>query len=648
VRYLHYLTLGSFILFGAAACQSGSPSANPADDDDATTSGSGGNSGGAGVGAGQSNGVGGSASSAVVINELMFDPNAVADELGEWLELYNPGDSAIDLTGWTLRDESSNVHVIDDAVSIAPGQYLVLGRNGSVNNGDYEADYVYGEDFKLSNGGDAVILEDHDGKQIDSVAYDVVDPWPTPSHGVSFELSDPMFDNSAGASWQLAVLAYGDGDRGTPGAANGGEVNTGFTIDDDVVSWHNPSLQASMHFAPLDDLESQVLEQLATATSHVRLAFFNVRLPAVRDLLAQQVDSGLDVHVVLDKKQQDETYNTMGEDLTALGVPVTLVENSSATDATMHHKFAIIDGELIMTGSANYSYTALNISDEDLLTMRNPDLADRYLEEFDELLVGGNDDSAAYPGNPPMQVWMGPEDSLRNIVTAEIDAAQSTAFVAMFDMNLTDVIDALLDAKERGVTVAVVLDQVQADEEDADADETLAAAGIPVLLAHNTTSNYAEMHSKFLVVDHQRVVTGSYNWTNLGSFYNDESIVVIDDAQLAARTEGKFADLITAYGGSASAMGLTTGMQEVSFSLGNVTLDNGVFITIESIGDGPFSQPEQLSGTELTASIAAGTRITYRYKVNDSSGPLLQEAATHSFTVPFSSGPFTVQDAFIK
>lgn len=600
---------------------------------------------GGAVGSGGSAGSGGN-TGGVVINEIMFDSKAVSDELGEWIELYNPGDAAVDLSGWTLRDQGSNTHTIG-SLSIAAGQYLVLGRNGSSANGNYDADYVYGEDFKLSNDGDAVVVEDGDGNTIDSVTYGVSAPWPLKTAGVSFELSTETADTSDGANWQLAVQAYGDGDLGTPGMPNGGAVEEGYTIDD-AVSWHQPALETSLHFAPLDDLESIVLEQLATAKTQVRMAFFNVRLPAVKNLLIQHLNNGVDVHVILDKKQQDLSYNTMGEELAAAGVPVTMVENTSAENATMHNKFTVIDGELVMMGSANYSYTALNISDEDLVTMKSSDLAGRYLEEFDEILVGGDEDSDAYPADTPIQAWMGPEDGLRNHVIDQLDAAQSTAVVAMFDVNTNDIRDALIDAHGRGVNVAIVLDQVQADEVDALTDEQLTEAGIPVLLAENTASNAAEMHSKFLVVDHQTVVMGSFNWTNLGSFYNDESIVVIDDAHLAARVEGKFADLLSEYGGSASEMGLATGDQTVSFSLTNVTIDPDVHITIESIGGGPFATPVKLTGTSLDAVIEAGTRVTYRYKIHNTNGPLLQESGTHAFTVPFASGPFQVTDAFLK
>jgi phosphatidylserine/phosphatidylglycerophosphate/cardiolipin synthase-like enzyme len=648
-RDLGWLGL-SLWLVSSAALSCGGDETTPIN----TASGSGGSGGTGGTGAGGAGGDGASAGSGgtatgpdVVINEIMANPNAVLDDAGEWVELFNAGDGSADLEGWTLRDGGSNSHTIGSALVVAPGGYVVLARNGDAqSNGGVAADYAYGEDFTLANAGDSVILEDDSASLVDSVAYGVAAPWPINTPGISIELDSPTLDNAAGASWSLAVLPYGDGDLGTPGGPNGGSL-TGYTVDNTVLSWHQPTLSASVHFAPLDSMEDHVFAQLAQATTSIRLAFFNIRLPGVKTLLDQKVTAGLDVHVLLDHKQQAQSYNTMADELTQLGVPVTLIENTLAVDATMHDKFAVIDGHRVMTGSANYSYTALNVSDEELLTFDDAALAARYQVEFDELIAAGTAQSTAYTGNPPLQVWMGPEDGLYNRVINALDGAQSTALVAMFQLNSTSIVDALIAAQGRGVDVVVVLDEVQATDPQSLADEALVAAAVPVILAHATGGNYAEMHSKFLVVDHQLVLMGSYNWTNLGSYYNDETMVVIDDAHLADRFEGKFAEMLDGYNApTPTSLGLVEGAQQVSFEVTNVTLDPGVELTIQSDGGGPFATPVALNGTTLTTSIAAGSRVTYHYAIVNGGSTLAIEGAPHHFTVPYAQGPFAVTDAF--
>ncbi len=51
----------------------------------------------------------------------------------------------------------------------------------------------------------------------------------------------------------------------------------------------------------------------------------------------------------------------------------------------LHHKFAVLDGETVITGSHNWSSSAADRNDETLLILRNPALAARYEQEFERL-----------------------------------------------------------------------------------------------------------------------------------------------------------------------------------------------------------------------------------------------------------------------
>ncbi|MFQ5577725.1 MAG: lamin tail domain-containing protein, partial [Anaerolineae bacterium] len=148
------------------------------------------------------------------------NPAAVSDSAGEGLELYNPGSAPVDLSGCILRDDDTDAHTIAGPLTILPGGFAVLGRNGNpAENGGLTLAYTY-TGFTLANGGDEVVL--HCGStEVDRVAYDGGTTFPAPA-GASMQLLAPALDNSAGDNWCVAAAPWpgSAGDYGSPGAAN--------------------------------------------------------------------------------------------------------------------------------------------------------------------------------------------------------------------------------------------------------------------------------------------------------------------------------------------------------------------------------------------------------------------------------------------
>jgi hypothetical protein len=152
----------------------------------------------------------------LAITEIMPNPSAVSDSRGEWFEILNMDSIAIDLNGWTIMDQGNDTHLITTSIEIAPGQYIVLGRNGNeAENGGYEADYIYSS-FQLGNTEDQIIILDADEKIVDDVSYGNSFPY---SSGVSMYLKNVAYDNNLDTSWASSFSTYGNGDMGTPGYA---------------------------------------------------------------------------------------------------------------------------------------------------------------------------------------------------------------------------------------------------------------------------------------------------------------------------------------------------------------------------------------------------------------------------------------------
>jgi|GEM_PF-440610 len=158
----------------------------------------------------------------LIINEVMANPNAVTDEVGEWIEVHNWGNASADLRGYVIAGNNDAGHTIASSVIVPAGGYVVLARNGtSGQNGGVLAHYTYGTAVTLANSADWVALRTPAGVTVDSVA------WSTVPTGATRGVADPSADNSAmgGANWTTQVSTYGSGDKGTPVARNDGWVS---------------------------------------------------------------------------------------------------------------------------------------------------------------------------------------------------------------------------------------------------------------------------------------------------------------------------------------------------------------------------------------------------------------------------------------
>lgn len=157
----------------------------------------------------------------LVIHEIMQNPAAVDDSVGEWFEVYNPMDVAADLNGLIIQDDAGQ-HTIDNGgpLLVRAGQYLVLGNNGDLTvNGGLAIDYQYAG-ISLGNGSDWLTLLDRSGTQvIDQVAWDDGATFPDPN-GASMALIAPDLDNDSGSNWRASRTPFVTGDLGTPGDAN--------------------------------------------------------------------------------------------------------------------------------------------------------------------------------------------------------------------------------------------------------------------------------------------------------------------------------------------------------------------------------------------------------------------------------------------
>lgn len=158
----------------------------------------------------------------ILITEIMVNPEAVSDANGEWFEIWNSTNHDLLLNGLLLKDAGTNQHVMTSAANLVlPAKsYWLLARNGdALTNGGVSVNYIF-QNFTLSNTSDQLIITAADETLIDQVSYG--SGWPIAS-GASMELQPDYLSfggNDQPEHWLPARIAFGSGDKGSPGKAN--------------------------------------------------------------------------------------------------------------------------------------------------------------------------------------------------------------------------------------------------------------------------------------------------------------------------------------------------------------------------------------------------------------------------------------------
>lgn len=155
----------------------------------------------------------------LVINEINYKANAEFDT-EDWIEIYNPTTTAIDVSNWSFNDNSGdNSYTFVEGTVIESGAYMVLCKNLLKFRSIYsQIENVIGDfNFDLSNAGELIRLYDDENNLIDQVDYGVTNPWSElpNGYGATLELIQATWDNELPESWQASYTQYG-----TPGAIN--------------------------------------------------------------------------------------------------------------------------------------------------------------------------------------------------------------------------------------------------------------------------------------------------------------------------------------------------------------------------------------------------------------------------------------------
>jgi len=367
-----------------------------------------------------------------------------------------------------------------------------------------------------------------------------------------------------------------------------------------------------------DDLERVLVEAIAEARVSLDVAIQELRLPQVAQAIAARHRAGVRVRVILEntynhspatlsptavaqldgreRRRYQEVLQLADENgdgqisagelgnrdaltiLRTAGVPlIDDTADGSRGSGLMHHKFLVIDGQQVVTGSTNYTTSGIHGdflqpdsrgNANHLLVLDSPALAALFTEEFALMWgdgPGGDPDSQfglqKSPWRPARQITVGStqvavifspisrgdpwETSTNGLIGHTLAQAQASVDLALFVFSDQRLADGLAPLHQAGVRVRALVDRDFAYRDYSEVLDLLGlelpshrcrvevdnrpwptpvdTVGIPNLPRGD------KLHHKFGIVDGQTIITGSQNWSANANHTNDEALLVIQD-----------------------------------------------------------------------------------------------------------------------
>ena len=134
-----------------------------------------------------------------------------------------------------------------------------------------------------------------------------------------------------------------------------------------------------VYFSPHGGCTEAVVREITAAKSKILVQAYSFTSAPIAKSLAEAHGRGVDVQVVLDRSQETEKYSSATFLLHA-GIPTRI----DSEHAIAHNKVMILDDAVVITGSFNFTAQAENRNAENLLVIRDPQIARKYTANWQD------------------------------------------------------------------------------------------------------------------------------------------------------------------------------------------------------------------------------------------------------------------------
>lgn len=137
-----------------------------------------------------------------------------------------------------------------------------------------------------------------------------------------------------------------------------------------------------VYFSSRDNCREKIVDCINNSKKNIIFAIYFLTDKEIAKALIEANKRGVKIEGIVDKQCSTGMNKKFMSDLKK-NFKITVIKKNYGI---MHHKFAIIDRKIIITGSYNWTFSANNKNYENLVIIKNEDLALEYFKEYKRII----------------------------------------------------------------------------------------------------------------------------------------------------------------------------------------------------------------------------------------------------------------------
>lgn len=134
------------------------------------------------------------------------------------------------------------------------------------------------------------------------------------------------------------------------------------------------------HFSPGDECRNAIIQQINAARRTLDICVFTISDDRISESILAAHQRSIKIRIVSDNDKSGDRGSDIHR-LAQAGVPIRLDRSSYH----MHHKYALVDDNYLITGSFNWTRSASDKNQENIILLDDQSLVSEFAEQFDSL-----------------------------------------------------------------------------------------------------------------------------------------------------------------------------------------------------------------------------------------------------------------------